>query len=411
MFLTLDDFDFEGKRVVLRVDINCPINPENGEILDDKRIREVKKTINELSNSGARVVILAHQSRPGKKDFAPLEEHAKKLSEILHKEVKYLDEIFSKRVINEIKNMEDGDIILLENIRFYSEEVLKDWKKWEKITPKKQAETLLIKRLAPLFDYFVNDAFAAAHRAQPSLVGFSYYMPMIAGRLMEKEVNVLSKVVENPDSPAVYVLGGAKADDSIKVMKNVLDRVDYILTGGIVANIFLIAKGYNLGKNLEIIKNLGYESLIEEAKNLLEKYEEKIYTPVDVALNINGERVEKKLNGDVEELINDIGEETIKIYSEIIKKAKTIVANGPMGVFELENFAIGTIKILDAIAHSKGFKVIGGGHIAAATELFGYADKIDHISTGGGATLSFLSGEKLPVIEMLKESYSKFKHP
>ncbi|HII59595.1 TPA: phosphoglycerate kinase [Methanocaldococcus jannaschii] len=413
MFLTLDDFNFEDKRVVLRVDINCPIDPNTGEILDDKRIREIKSTITELINKGAKVVILAHQSRPGKKDFTTLKNHAKVLSDVIGKEVEYIDEVIGSTAREAIINMKCGDVILLENVRFYSEEVLSDWKKWENITPKKQAETNLIKRLAPLFDYFVNDAFAAAHRAQPSLVGFSYYMPMIAGRLMEREVGVLSKVLENPEKPCVYVLGGAKADDSIRVMKNVLENgtADKVLTSGIVANIFLVAMGYDLGVNMDIIENLGLKSQIEIAKELLNKFEDKIVVPVDVALNINEERVEADLNKDekVEHLINDIGEKTIELYSEIINEAKTIVANGPAGVFEKEAFAKGTEELLKAIANSKGFSVIGGGHLSAAAELFGIADKIDHVSTGGGATLDFLAGEKLPVIEMLKESYKKYK--
>ncbi|MEO2117783.1 MAG: phosphoglycerate kinase [Methanocaldococcus sp.] len=413
VFLTLDDFNFEDKKVVLRVDINCPIDPNTGEILDNKRIREIKTTITELINKNAKVVILAHQSRPGKKDFTNLKNHARVLSDVIGREVKYVDEVIGSTAREEITNMKSGDVILLENVRFYSEEVLSDWKKWEGITPKKQAETNLIKRLAPLFDYFVNDAFAAAHRAQPSLVGFSHYMPMIAGRLMEREVGILSKVLENPERPCVYVLGGAKADDSIRVMKNVLENgtADKVLTSGIVANIFLVAMGYDLGVNEEVIENLGLKSQVEIAKKLLDKFEDKIVVPVDVALNINEERVEADLNKDkkVEHLINDIGEKTIELYSEIINEASTIVANGPAGVFEKEAFAKGTEELLKAIANSKGFSVIGGGHLSAAAELFGFADKIDHVSTGGGATLDFLAGEKLPVIEMLKESYKKYK--
>ncbi|XRO77654.1 phosphoglycerate kinase [Methanocaldococcus sp. 10A] len=413
MFLTLDDFNFDEKRVVLRVDINCPIDPNTGEILDDKRIREIKNTITELINKNAKVVILAHQSRPGKKDFTTLKNHAKVLSKVIDKDVEYIDEVIGSTAREVITNMKSGDVILLENVRFYSEEVLSDWKKWKDITPKKQAETNLIKRLAPLFDYFVNDAFAAAHRAQPSLVGFSYYMPMIAGRLMEKEVGVLSKVLKNPERPCVYVLGGAKADDSIRVMKNVLENgtADKVLTSGIVANIFLVAMGYDLGANEDVIENLGLKSQIEIAKELLDKFKDKIIVPIDVALNINEERVEADLNKDekVEHLINDIGEKTIELYSEIINEANTIVANGPAGVFEKEAFAKGTEELLKAIANSKGFSVIGGGHLSAAAELFGIADKIDHVSTGGGATLDFLAGEKLPVIEMLKESYKKYK--
>ncbi|ADG13089.1 Phosphoglycerate kinase [Methanocaldococcus infernus ME] len=409
MFLTMDNFDFNNKSVVVRVDINCPLDPDSGEILDDKRIREVCDTLKELINSEAKVTILAHQSRPGKKDFTSLSEHCKVLSEHLNHEVEFIDELFSRRVRERILNLEPGEAIMLENVRFSSEEVLSDWKKWEGITPKKQGETYFIKKLAPLFNYFINDAFPAAHRAQPSLVGFSYYMPAIAGRLMEKEIKVLSKVRDDPENPCVYSLGGAKADDSIKIMMNVIEKVDKILTSGVVGNIFLIAKGYDLGReNKEIIKNLGLEGEIEKAKKLLEKYGEKILTPVDLALEVDGERVERKVTEKIDKPAYDIGSETIEIYSEVLKEAKTIVANGPAGVFEKEKFSYGTRKLLEAMANSKAFTVIGGGHLSAVAELYGFSDKIDHISTGGGSTLSFLSGERLPVIEVLKMSYEKY---
>ncbi|WP_456472078.1 phosphoglycerate kinase [Methanocaldococcus sp.] len=410
MFLTLDDFDFNNKYVVVRVDINCPIDPESGEILDDKRIKEVCPTLRELIEEDAKIVILAHQSRPGKKDFVSLENHCNLLNKYLDYNVEFVDELFSRRVREKILDMKPGDIIMLENVRFNSEEVLSDWKKWEDITPKKQGETYFIKKLAPLFNYFVNDAFPAAHRAQPSLVGFSYYMPMIAGRLMEKEVKILSKVTENPENPCVYCLGGAKADDSIKVMSNVIDKVDKILTSGIVGNIFLIAKGYDLGEaNYKIIKDLGLEKEIEKAKKLLEQYPNKIETPIDLALDVKGKRVEVDVGDLIEYPALDIGKKTAEKYKEIIKEAKTIVANGPAGVFEKEQFSYGTKKLLEAMAESKAFTVIGGGHLSAVAELYGFSDKIDHISTGGGTTLSFLSGEKLPVIEMLKLSYEKYR--
>ncbi|EHP88579.1 phosphoglycerate kinase [Methanotorris formicicus] len=413
MFLTLDEFDFDGKTVLLRVDINSPIDLNTGEVLDDTRIKACKKTIEELCNKNARVVILAHQSRPGKKDFTTLEMHAEKLSEVLDREVRYIDDIFGSYARNAIKNMKDGEIILLENVRFLAEEVLKDWKKWNDITPKKQAETHLVKKLYPLCDYFVNDAFAAAHRAQPSLVGFAYYLPMIAGKIMEKELSILRKVLKNPERPCIFVLGGAKADDSIKVMKNVLKNgsADRVLTTGIVANIFLIAKGYKLGVNEKVIEDMGLKDQIDVAKELLDKYEDKIITPIDAALNVDGERKEIDLDLDieVEYPIHDIGERTIELYSEIIKDAKTIVANGPAGVFENKNFLKGTENILKSIANSKAFSVIGGGHLSAAAELVGVADKIGHISIGGGACLEFLAGEELPVIVMLEKSYQKYR--
>ncbi len=413
MLLTIDDFDFNGKTVALRVDINSPIDMNNEIILDDTRIKACYDTIGELSSSGAKVVILAHQSRPGKKDFTTLKSHAEKLSEVLGKNVEYVDDMFGSNAIHSIKMMNNGDILLLENVRFYSEEVLKDWKNWEGITPKKQAKTIMIKKIYHLFDYFVNDAFAASHRAQPSLVGLAYYMPTIAGRIMEKEIKTLSKALNNPERPSVFILGGAKADDSIDVIKNVLenDFSDKILTSGIVANIFLIAKGYNIGINKKVIEDMGYLNQIDIAKELLDKYGDKIVVPVDVALNVNGNRVEEKLsiNKEITNPIHDIGSETIKLYDEIIRNAKTIIANGPAGVFENKNFIKGTEAILNSMAKSDAFTIIGGGHLSAAAGVVGIDDKIDHISTGGGACIEFLAGKRLPVIEILEESYKKYK--
>ncbi|GBF36731.1 MAG TPA: phosphoglycerate kinase [Methanothermococcus okinawensis] len=412
MFLTMDDFDFKGKRVALRVDINSPMDVNSYTILDDTRIRACKDTIEELSGEGAKVVILAHQSRPGKKDFTPLYPHAKKLSEILGRDVEYVDDLFGSHALNTIERMEDGDIVILENVRFYSEEVLKDWNTWNDSFPKKQGKTIMIKKLYPYFDYFINDAFAAAHRAQPSLVGLAYYMPAIAGRIMEKEIKVLSKTLEDPDKPSIFILGGAKADDSIEVIKNVLknNSADKVLTTGIVANIFLIAKGYDLGPNRDTIADMGYLDLIEVARNLLDTYGDRIEVPVDVALNVNGERKEVKL--DIGERITysiyDIGSETVEHYDGIIKEARTIVANGPAGVFENKNFLKGTAEILKSMVRSRAFTVIGGGHLSAAASIVGVADRIDHISTGGGACIQFLAGKKLPVIEILKKSYREY---
>jgi phosphoglycerate kinase len=413
MLLTIDDFDFNGKTVALRVDINSPIDVNSEIILDDTRIKACVDTIKELSNKGAKVVILAHQSRPGKKDFTTLQSHAIKLSEVLGKEVEYIDDMFGSHAINSIKRMDNGDILLLENVRFYSEEVLKDWKKWDDITPKKQAKTIMLKRIYSLFDYFINDAFAAAHRAQPSLVGLAYYMPAIAGRIMEKEIKILSKVIQNPERPSIFVLGGAKADDSIDVIKNVLNNnsADKVLITGIVANVFLVAKGYNIGPNKKVIEDMGYLNQIEIARELLDKHGDKIVMPIDAALNVNGNREEVKLNlnEEITHPIHDIGSETIKLYDEIISNAKTIVANGPAGVFENKNFLKGTEELLNSMAKSEAFTVIGGGHLSAAAGVVGVSDKLDHISTGGGACIEFLAGKKLPVIELLKESYQKYK--
>ncbi|ABR56081.1 Phosphoglycerate kinase [Methanococcus aeolicus Nankai-3] len=413
MLLTIDNFDFKGKTVALRVDINSPIDPQNEIILDDARIRACSDTITELSNNGAKVVIMAHQSRPGKKDYTTLKSHAEILSKVLNKEVKYVDDMFGSHAESTIINMEDGDIVLLENVRFYAEEVLKDWKKWKDDTPKKQGKTLMIRKIHHLFDYFINDAFAAAHRAQPSLVGLAYYVPAIAGNVMYNEIKTLSKVLNNPEKPCVFVLGGAKADDSIEVIKNVLSGniADKILISGIVANIFLLAKGYDIGDNKAVVESMGYLNQIEIAEQLIATYGDKIVFPIDVALNIDGERkeVDLNLNEKIEYPIYDMGSKTIELYNGHIKNAKTVVANGPAGVFENKNFIKGTEGILNSMAETDAFTIIGGGHLSAAAAVVGLDKKMDHISTGGGACIEFLAGKTLPVIKVLENSYNKYR--
>ncbi|BAW31769.1 MAG TPA: phosphoglycerate kinase [Methanothermobacter sp.] len=399
-FRTIDDLELKDKTVLLRIDINSPVDPHTGNILDDTRLKLHSDTIEELANMDAKVVILAHQSRPGKKDFTTLEEHAKVLSDIIGRPVKYVEDIFGCAARDEISKMKKGDIILLENVRFYSEEILKR-------EPSIQAKTHLVRKLSPLVDYYINDAFAAAHRSQPSLVGFPMKLPSAAGRIMEKELKVLYSALENVKRPCVYVLGGVKVDDSIKVMANVLKKgsADHILTTGFVANVFLKAAKIDIGKcNEKLIKKRGYTNLIKVARKLMKKFNGKILIPVDVAVCKDDKRVEVPID-DIPNLpIYDIGLETIKIYAEKIRSAKTIVANGPAGVFENPEFSIGTEDLLNAISSSNGFSIIGGGHLAAAAVQMGFEDGMNHISSGGGAAISLLAGEELPAVKVLCDS-------
>lgn len=403
-FYTLDDFPFERRTVLVRVDINSPVDPVTGLLLDDTRIRLHAETIIELSEKGAKTVVIAHQSRPGKKDFTTLEQHSQALSNIINREVKYVDDIFGSHAQKEITRMNPGDIILLENVRFYSEEVLKR-------EPALQTKNHLVEKLSPLADFFINDAFAAAHRSQPSLVGFAYKLPSGAGRVMERELRALSHAIENVERPCVYVLGGVKADDSIMVMENALEKqsADYILTTGLVANIFLWAAGYNIRKvNRQMIIDRDYCHLVKKAKKLLKKYKDNIIIPNDVAVYQDEQRVEYPRKKIPNYPLYDIGTETIKEYAVHIRQAKTIFANGPAGVFEKEEFSIGTEDILNAIANSSGFSIIGGGHLAAAANHMDISEGINHISSGGGASINFIAGEKLPVVEVLRESALHF---
>lgn len=402
-FYTIDDFDMENKTVLVRVDINSPVDPVTGSLLDDTRLKLHAGTIDEISKKGAKTVLLAHQSRPGKKDFTTLQKHAEALSKILKRSVGYVDDIFGSNARGRIKGMKRGDILLLENVRFYSEEILKR-------DPEEQAKTHMVQKLTPISDYFINDAFAAAHRSQPSLVGFAVTLPAGAGRIMETELNSLYSAMHNARKPCVYILGGVKVDDSIMVMENVLKNksADYILTTGLVANIFLWASGINIGKyNKQFIKDRDYYDLVKKGKTMLKKFKGQIKIPKDVAICENDKRKEYNVKNIPDMPIFDIGTETIAEYTRCITNAKTIFANGPAGVFEKEGFNTGTEDILKAIASSNANSIVGGGHLAAAASHMGVSSGITHISSGGGASINLLAGETLPGVEVLQKVAAK----
>ena len=399
-FNTIDDFDIEDKTVLVRIDINSPVDPSSGIILDDTRLKLHAQTVKELSNKGAKVVLLAHQSRPGKKDFTTLSQHAQALSDILNLRVKYTDSLFSNAAKEAIKSLKPHEILLLENARFLSEESLSR-------TPEEQSKTLLVRHLSPLIDYFVNDAFAAAHRSQASLVGFTVDTPSAAGRVMEKELTVIQDALDNVEHPCVFLLGGMKPEDSIDVMENVLSNgtADSILTTGIVGNIVLWAAGVDIGQvNKDFIASRGYRDMVEKAKELIDRFGDKVKYPIDVACDIDGQRVDIDFKEIPNKSIFDIGVKTISYYAKEIRDAKYIFANGPAGVFEDPKFSMGTEDLINAMATSKGFTLIGGGHIAAATAGLGLEEHMSHLSSGGGACISMLAGKKLAAVEALKNS-------
>ena len=399
-FNTIDDFDIEDKTVLVRIDINSPVDPSSGIILDDTRLKLHAQTVKELSNKGAKVVLLAHQSRPGKKDFTTLSQHAQALSDILNLRVKYSVSLFSNAAKEAIKSLKPHEILLLENARFFSEESLSR-------TPEEQSKTLLVRHLSPLIDYFVNDAFAAAHRSQASLVGFTVDTPSAAGRVMEKELTVIQDALDNVEHPCVFLLGGMKPEDSIDVMENVLSNgtADSILTTGIVGNIVLWAAGVDIGQvNKDFIASRGYRDMVEKAKELIDRFGDKVKYPIDVACDIDGQRVDIDFKEIPNKSIFDIGVKTISYYAKEIRDAKYIFANGPAGVFEDPKFSMGTEDLINAMATSKGFTLIGGGHIAAATAGLGLEEHMSHLSSGGGACISMLAGKKLAAVEALKNS-------
>jgi phosphoglycerate kinase len=396
-FFTIDDLDTHNKVVLVRVDLNSPIGPD-GEILDDIRFRSHIATIKALDD--AKTVLIAHQSRPGKRDFTTMENHAKKLSSLTGKSVTYVDDICGSHARQSIREMDNGEVVLLENLRFSSEELLK-------APADDLAKTHLVKKLSLVSDLYLDDAFGTAHRAQASIVAFPLVLTSGAGKLMEKEVDILTKALTTSRRPRIFMLGGAKADDSIKVIENVLSQgsADKVLVTGIVANAFLAASGVDIGRpTLEYIKSLGYEGCIDVCKTLIETYDGKIMMPIDVALNSNGNRLDAHLEDLPKECpINDIGIETIVAYSRELKAAGTVVINGPAGVFEQKAFSLGTDETLKAAAQAK-LSILGGGHIAAAARRSGIDKRITHISTGGGACIDFLAGESLPGITALVEA-------
>lgn len=399
-YLTLNDVVLDNKRVLVRVDFNSPMDPA-GNILDDKRIRSHLDTLRDLED--CRVVLMAHQSRAGKKDYTTMEAHARLASRLLRRDVTYIDDIFGSYARKAIKSLMPGEVLLLENTRFYAEENMTR-------TPAEHAKSHMVRKLSPLFDLFINDAFAVSHRSHCSVVGFTEVLPSIAGMLMDKEITALDKGLKGNEHPTVFSLGGTKADDSIKVTRNALERggADKILTSGVVAIVFMMAAGIDVGEaNRKFIEDQEYLEQIPIAAKLLQDYPGKIILPSDVALNQNGERVEVSVDKLPAALpIADIGLETIVSYSRQIKEAKVAVLNGPTGIFEQEKFRLGTAEILKAATES-GYSIAGGGHSVAAIEQLGLESKFSHVSMGGGAAITYLSGEPLPGIEALKSAAAR----
>ncbi|ACJ76044.1 pgk phosphoglycerate kinase [Thermosipho africanus TCF52B] len=388
--LTIRDIDLKGKRVIMRVDFNVPM--KDGEITDDTRIVEALPTIKYAIENGAIVILLSHLGRPKgerKPEFSLLPV-AKRLSELLGKEVTFIPELYGEIVNEKVKNAKEGDVILLENTRFDKGETKND--------PE------LAKKWAELADIHVNDAFGTAHRAHASNVGIAQYIPSVAGFLMEKEIKFLSKATTNPEKPYVVVLGGAKVSDKIGVITNLLDKADKILIGGAMMFTFLKSLGYNVGSSLV------EDDKLDLAKRILEQAKEKgteIVLPVDTVCAQKIEAGVETKTIDIKDGLPegwmglDIGPKTVELFRNSISGAKTIVWNGPMGVFEIEDFSNGTKEVAIAIAEetSKGATtIIGGGDSAAAIAKFGLKDKVSHVSTGGGASLEFLEGKELPGI-------------
>jgi phosphoglycerate kinase len=390
---TIEDVQVKGKKVLVRCDFNVPL--KDGVITDENRLNGAMPTIKYLVDNGAKVILCSHMGKPkgeAKPEFS-LAPVAKRLSEMLGKEVVFAadDNVVGENAKKAVAEMKDGDVVLLQNTRYRKEET-------------KNGEELS-KELASLAEMFVNDAFGTAHRAHCSTVGVTEYLkPAVCGYLIQKELKFLGDAVETPERPFVAILGGAKVSDKINVINNLLEKVDTLIIGGGMAYTFLKAQGYTVGSSLV------EEDKVEYAKEMLAKAEEKgvkLLLPVD-------HRVAKEFK-DVEAVVTedqniaegfmglDIGPKTEAIYAEAIKDAKTVIWNGPMGVFEFENFNKGTIAVAKAMAEADATTIIGGGDSAAAVNILGFGDKMSHISTGGGASLEFLEGKVLPGIAALND--------
>ena len=395
---TFKDIDVVGKKVFVRVDFNVPQNEQRA-ITDDTRIRAALPTINYLVKQNAKVILCSHLGRPKgvvneKYSLAPI---AERLSELMNMPVKMAKDVIGPSAKGLVKDMKEGEIVLLENVRFHAEEEANN--------------EAFAKELASLAEIFVNDAFGTAHRAHASTAGIAKYLPAVAGFLMDSEIMALSNATNNAEKPLVVILGGAKVSDKIKVISALMKEANTILIGGAMANTFLVAKGYNVGFSKY------EEDRLDVAKQIMEQAESmnvKLVLPVDVMCGSEFAPNAKRKNCDVAKIISDyqaldIGKKTQKLFAKEIKDAKTIIWNGPMGVFEFKKFRKGTLSVAKAVAKSAAVSVVGGGDSVAAIQELGYANKVTHLSTGGGATLEFLEGATMPGVAMLqdKESTSK----
>lgn len=388
---TIKDMDLTGKRVFCRVDFNVPM--ENGTVTDDTRIRAAVPTITYLVQTGAKVILASHLGRPkGEvKEELRLTAVGERLAELLGKQVTKLDDSIGADVEQAVAAMNDGDVVLLENVRFHAGE------------EKNDAE--LAKQFAALADVFVNDAFGAAHRAHASTAGIAAHIPAVSGFLLQKELDVLGKALSDPDRPFTAIIGGAKVKDKIGVIDNLLDNVDNLLIGGGLSYTFTKAQGYETGNSLV------EEDKIELAQSFIQKAKEKnvnLYLPIDAVVadafseeaNVQTVKIDAIESG---WMGLDIGPETAALYADVIRNSKLVIWNGPMGVFEMAPFSAGTKEVALAMAETEAYTVIGGGDSAAAVEKFDVAEKMDHVSTGGGASLEFMEGKELPGVTVLKD--------
>ncbi|WP_248895199.1 phosphoglycerate kinase [Haloplanus halobius] len=396
MFKTLDDIG-SGKRVLVRVDLNSPV--EDGIVKDNRRFSRHARTIRELVDAGHRVVVMAHQGRPGRDSFVSLEQHADILAEHVGTPVEFVDDVYGSAAIDAIRSVDTSEVLLLENVRMTDDELPEK-------PPEEHAESEFVRALAPEFDCYVNDAYSAAHRSHASLVGFPLVLPSYAGRVMEAEYEANTSIASREfDGPVTMVLGGAKATDVIDVMTALDEAIDTYLLGGIVGELFLRAAGYDVGYDVggTELYDHQWERNEERIRELLEERGDRIRLPSDLAGERDGERVEFPVEDvEKEQPFLDVGSLTVDRYGSVIEESAAVFVKGALGVFEDERFADGTVGVLETIATTDCFSVVGGGDTSRAIELYGLdEDYFSHVSIAGGAYVRALTGQSLPAIEVL----------
>ncbi len=406
--LSLDAINLDDLTVLYRVDVNSPLNPLDKSLLDDSRLKMIRPTLEILSNS--KVVILAHQSRPGKDDFSDMSNHSKRLSEIIGRQIKFIPDICGNSTIEAIKKMNNGDIIFLDNVRSHKEEYGIKYSHW-----RDTESSEIVKKLSNVADIYVSDAFAASHRSSPTLTGFTNILPCIPGHLMMDELSNLDVAIKDPPRPYLAILGGAKCDDSLKVAFNLIEKkiVDKIAFVGVVGNLMLWANGNNIGiTNEDFIKNsleLEFQESWDMAVQLIQDNFHLLILPIDIAVEKDNIRTPLSLDQlPTEYPIYDVGISSLMNLRPIILDSKCILWNGPASFFERPGFAFGTIEILNMCVETNAITIIGGGHTSALVSSRGVSSQVTHNSTGGGSTMCLLSGQDMPVIESLKQSAIKF---
>jgi len=397
--LTLDDFDLKGKTIFLRVDMNCPIDPNTMEISGTRRIEEATETINAIKDS--KLVVASHQGRVGNKDYTGMKKHAEVLEKLLNRKIKYIEDVIGTTAQNEIKNLKEGDILLLDNLRLCAEENYE-------FSSADAAKTIMVQRLQKLFDLCVLDSFPSAHRSHPSIVGFAHVLPACAGKIVEREVRKLDEIMMVAKAPHVIVLGGSKVGDRLEAVKMLIKkgRADHVLLTGLIGNVFMRAQA-RIKAPLGIERE---EEMVAKAHAMIGEYPDVFSTPVDVAIDKDGSRVEVDVRDlNKEDIIYDVGHKTVEHYNKMISGAGTVFISGPPGYFEKEQFSLGTKGILEGVANSMATTIVSGGHLTSALKRYGLVEKIDHISTAGGALVLYLTGETLPMIQVLEEAAKRYR--